>query len=127
VRKLRVAVSTVARVRASAFSACDHVPYIAGVSVAPPPPLVYGPAGVAPEGGWGQTDITLGAVTAGCAGHPILGMSGGNPITSVTATATAFMKDTGCATDMTVKRRRPHFIAGANACALEVRDDCREL
>lgn len=54
--KVRVAAATVALAGALALSACDHVIYFAGVNVAPPPPLVFGPVGSAPGPGFVWTD-----------------------------------------------------------------------
>lgn len=52
-RKFTAAASTVALMAALALSACEHAHYFAGVSVGPPPPVAFGPVGVAPAPGLG--------------------------------------------------------------------------
>jgi len=51
--KFRAAAPTLLLAGALTLTACaHHVRYFAGVSVGPPPPLAYGPVGVAPYPGW---------------------------------------------------------------------------
>lgn len=55
-RKLRAAAFAFVLLGAMGLSSCHDGTYYAGVSVGPPPPLAYGPVGVAPGPGYMWTD-----------------------------------------------------------------------